>query len=65
MPDTISDEQIIEAMSHAMAEADRVWFWKDGYPDQERIKAFYNQAARRHLAAHRMMISFERGAKLK
>lgn len=50
-----ADEEIIQVMARAMGAADHVWYWKDGYPDQDRVKAFYEQAARRQFAAHRAM----------
>ena len=51
----MDDDEIIEAMARAMGEADRVRFWKDGYPDAERLTETYTCAARRHLAAQRML----------
>jgi hypothetical protein len=51
----MSDDEIIAVVARAMGEADRVWYWKDGYPDGERLKEFYDAAARRHIAADRAL----------
>jgi hypothetical protein len=51
----MEDDELIETIARAMGSADRVFYWKDGYPDQERLTELYTCAARRHLVAHRIL----------